>query len=114
MVPGILIRAADFRPYELHDLLPSDGRLKLLVFCGDVTDPTQNEKLQRISVEIESVLEKYTPTASRAKVTEVEINGMKIPYPQNEVFEIISISSAKKATVRYNTLPAVLRSHWSK
>ncbi|KAJ7625499.1 FAD binding domain-containing protein [Roridomyces roridus] len=38
MPPQVLIRAADFRPFELQDLLPSNALFKLLVFTGDSTE----------------------------------------------------------------------------
>ena len=38
VVPQVLLRAADRRPYEIQDLLPSDARFKVLVFVGDNAD----------------------------------------------------------------------------
>ncbi|KJA18251.1 hypothetical protein HYPSUDRAFT_191120 [Hypholoma sublateritium FD-334 SS-4] len=34
-----IIRIADWRPYDAHDLLPSDGKFKLIILSGDVFDP---------------------------------------------------------------------------
>jgi len=90
------LRAADSRPVEIQDLLPSDARFKLLVFTGDSSCPLQLEKVREIADELDSVLTELT--AGRIF----------------EFFDILSISAAKKTKVRYNELPALLRSHWSK
>lgn len=91
MPPQLLIRAADSRPVELQDLLPSDTRFKLLVFTGDSSGAAQQSKLERAAEEIQPWVNKY-----------------------GSAIDIVSISSAKKANVRYNELPLVFRSHWSK
>ncbi|KAF8711787.1 Phenol hydroxylase, C-terminal dimerization domain, partial [Rhizoctonia solani] len=35
--PQVILRMADSRPFEIHDMLPSDSRFKLLVFGGDMS-----------------------------------------------------------------------------
>ncbi|CAE6475647.1 unnamed protein product [Rhizoctonia solani] len=35
--PQIILRMADSRPFEIHDILPSDARFKLVVFGGDIS-----------------------------------------------------------------------------
>ncbi|KAJ7580156.1 FAD binding domain-containing protein [Mycena floridula] len=93
MPPQILIRAADFRPFNIHDLLPSDFRFKVLVFTGDTTQVAQLVKVNQVATDME--------------------HGFLKQFPL-DAFDIISISSAKKANVRYTDLPAIFRSHWSK
>jgi len=44
MLPQILVRETDVRPYEFQDLLPADTRFKILVFSGDTTDAAQRIK----------------------------------------------------------------------
>lgn len=90
VLPQIFLRAADSRPVEIQDLLPSNGLFKLLVFLGDTSDPEQLEKVRAISKELEALLK-----------------GL-------EFCDVIPISSAKKANVRYNDVPHTLWSHWSK
>ena len=34
-----IIRIADWRPFDVHDLLPSDGKFKLVILPGDVFNP---------------------------------------------------------------------------
>ena len=47
MPPHVFIRAADARPFELHDLLPADTRFRVLVFGGDVGNIAAHDALQR-------------------------------------------------------------------
>lgn len=96
MPPQIVVRAADFRPYELQDLLPSDTRFKLLLFTGDISNTAQQIKLQRLADETEKLLQRYTP-------------GMIY-----DIFDVISISSATKEKVIYTDVPLFFRPHWSK
>lgn len=96
MRPAILIRAADSRPYELQDLIPSDTRFKALVFTGDTTDPHQLVKLNKLAEQL------------------VAPDAFLNHFANKEIFDIISISSANKANVRYTDIPVFLRPHWSK
>ena len=41
LIPQVVVRAADARPFELQDLLPADTRFKLLVFAGATAAPAQ-------------------------------------------------------------------------
>jgi len=101
MPPAIVIRAADYRPVELQDLLKSDMRFKLLVFCGDTSgDQGQMARVEVLAEKIGGeggILRKYTPRG--------EDSG--------KLFEIISIGSTSKEKVDYTVLPSVLRPHWS-
>jgi len=100
ILPQILVRAADARPYELQDLLPADMRFKILIFAGDTTQVAQRIKVEKLAQEMsrpESFLQKYTPGEE-----------------WNKVFDILAISSGKKEHVNYTELPKLFRSHWSK
>ncbi|OSD04732.1 hypothetical protein PYCCODRAFT_1386005 [Trametes coccinea BRFM310] len=99
MVPHVFVRAADARPYDIQDLLPSDTRFKILVFVGDVANTTQAERVLRLAEEMggqESFYRKF---------------GHGNP---SKVFDILSIASAKKQDVNYTDLPPLFRQHWSK
>lgn len=100
ILPQILVRAADARPYELQDLLPADTRFKILIFAGDTTKIAQRIKVEELAQEMcrpESFLNKYAPGEE-----------------MNKVFDILAISSGKKEHVNYTELPKLFRSHWSK
>jgi phenol 2-monooxygenase len=84
MPPQVLIRAADFRPMELQDLLPSNTLFKLLVFIGDT------EALKGLAMDIRLIMQKF-----------------------GTAVEVISIVSSR-ADFCFMDLPPVLRPHWSK
>lgn len=97
MPPRILIRAADSRPYDIHDLLPSDSRYKVLIFTGDTSDASQLTKVRSLATEMGK------SSGFVAQLTKIGASP-----------DIISISSTKKTNVRYNDLPELFRFHWSK
>ncbi|KIM90285.1 hypothetical protein PILCRDRAFT_812015 [Piloderma croceum F 1598] len=100
IIPQILIRVADARPFELQDLLPADTRFKVLIFAGDITNVAQRMKVDKLGEEIskpESFLNKYSPGGEWKKV-----------------FDMLAIVSGKKEQVEYTMLPEFFRSHWSK
>ncbi|PPQ75444.1 hypothetical protein CVT26_016218 [Gymnopilus dilepis] len=96
LVPQVFLRAADGRPVEIQDLIPSDSRFKVLVFTGNSSDAGQLQKVKDVSQELEDALSRLS--AGRT----------------SSFFDTIPISSAKKTVVRYNDLPKFLWSHWSK
>lgn len=85
------------RPFELHDLLPSDLRFKILVFAGDTTDPEQRKRVQKVA-DAMTAADGFLGKTGKAK----------------KVVDIMAVSSGDKDRVNYNELPAVFRSHWSK
>jgi len=92
--PQIFIRAADSRPMEIQDLLPSDGRFKILVFTGN------------------------TSNASRSRMVEDAANMEALLWTLSSgstfsLFDILSIASAKKSNIHCD-LPVFYRPHWSK
>ncbi|KAH9944956.1 FAD binding domain-containing protein [Epithele typhae] len=99
LLPYIFVRAADGRPYEIHDLLPSDTRFKILVFVGNTVAPTQPARVQALADQMaapESFLQKFGKGKPEA------------------IFDVWSISSAKKTELNYTDLPRLFRPHWSK
>lgn len=103
ILPQTLIRAADARPYELQDLCPADIKFKILIFLGDITEPVQVERAQKLAEALgkpESFLSKY----GRAKAGLI---GWK-------VFELLTICATRKEVVNYLDIPALMRPHWTK
>ncbi|KAJ3852796.1 FAD binding domain-containing protein [Lentinula lateritia] len=98
--PRPLLRAADCRPIDLHDLLVSDARFKLLVFTGDTHDPAQMARVQEFAKQFSASGSFFAEFSS--------------PDSMRKVFDIVPISSEKKETIMYNALPRILWSHWSK
>lgn len=111
ILPHQFIRAADARPFELHDLLPADTRFKLLVFAGDTSLPSQVVRLEEVAVKLEEgVLKKYG-RGDGSGGGRVWSDGKGVG---RDVFDVVVIGSAKKDKVNYTDIPEVLRSHWSK
>ena len=98
MPPHVFVRAADMRPIEIQDLLPSDVRFKLLFFVGNLTE-TRTAELNLLAGELSkpsSFLCKYSPDGSITTV-----------------FDIITIAAGKE-DINYLLLPAIFRPHWTR
>ncbi|TFK29577.1 hypothetical protein FA15DRAFT_663717 [Coprinopsis marcescibilis] len=96
--PLALVRAADSRPFDILDLLPADSRFKVLVFLGrESCDGQQISRAEEVAVGLEETLRTVAPNK--------DIFAL---------FDIVTVLSASRKTVRYNAFPALLRSHWSK
>lgn len=111
MPPQVVLCAANGRPYELQDFLPSDTRFKLIVFTGDLDAQVQRERVEAFAREVSKdggVLVKY------GKRTKDDGAGKTKSRPWEDVFEILTVMAGKKETVNYTSVPAVLRSHWTK
>ncbi|KAF7377670.1 hypothetical protein MSAN_00189900 [Mycena sanguinolenta] len=88
MPPQLFIRAADGRPVELQDLLPSNTLFKLLVFTGD----TVTAALGHLAANLQEIVDKFA--------TNVEL--------------ISILSPAKQPDFCFMDLPGALRPHWTK
>ncbi len=121
MVPHVFVRAADARPYEIQDLLPSDARFKVLVFAGNTADQAQAARVIALAEEMGK------PEGFLTRFGKGE---------HGKVFDILAISSAPKQVTNYTgehrrrltegaatliclvpsrvDLPRLFRPHWSK
>ncbi|KAF8806894.1 hypothetical protein BYT27DRAFT_7233651 [Phlegmacium glaucopus] len=99
VLPQIFLRAADCRPFEIQDLLPSDARFKVILFTGDTSDPEQLMIINDLASKLDGVLRKLVPSGNIFTM-----------------FDILAICSDNKASIRlgYEKLPLLLRSHWSR
>lgn len=101
MPPQVFVRAADARPYDIQDMIPSDTRFKLLFFVGHLTEDRVRE-LKFLSEGLSdpsSFLQKY---------------GYPSQGVAQSMFDIITIMSGDKGEIEYTRVPALLRPHWSK
>ncbi|KAG6381746.1 putative phenol hydroxylase [Boletus reticuloceps] len=99
MLPQIFVRAADIRPMELQDLLPSDVRFKVLLFPGYLTKARVGE-LGLLAEELSkpsSFLKKYSHDGN-----------------VSTVFDIITIAAGSKEDINYLHVPQFFRPHWTK
>lgn len=97
VLPQMFLRAADGRPFEIQDVLPSDTRFKVLVFTGDTSDPEQLLKVNDVAEGLKRVLQLYAPGRDVVKM-----------------FDVLTFSAAVKERVMYNAVPPLLRAHWTK
>lgn len=101
MLPQEFIRAADSRPCEIQDLLPSNARFKVLLFAGRADRPEQLIKIHALAEELDkptSFLKRYLAKG----------NGVE------SMFDVIAIAARAQGNSNVFALPDVLRSHWSK
>ncbi|KAI0664328.1 FAD binding domain-containing protein [Cubamyces menziesii] len=99
MLPHDFICASNARPLNIHDMLPSDMRFKVLAFVGDIKVETAAARIRQLSEQLEapeSFLQRFGHGDSSA------------------VFDVICVSSSSKKDVDWTDFPKVLRSHWSK
>lgn len=105
MPPQIILRAADNRPYEIQDLLPSDTRFKVVLFVGDVAgDKQRKEEVQKLAGLMtgeSGFLGKW-------------VGGKSTIKEKGEVFEVLSVMTGSRLEVNYTDVPALLRKHWTK
>ncbi|TFL06962.1 FAD binding domain-containing protein [Pterulicium gracile] len=95
--PRVLVRIADCHPLNLQDECPSDGRFKILVFTGDLTDSAQAERVA---------------TAATALAGP---QGLLRSFPDFEgMFDILPIVKGVERKTPYTRVPSELWSHWSK
>lgn len=63
-----VLNQAEARPGHLADLLKSTGQWRLLIFAGDLQNPTQAQRVQRLGERLASptsLLRTYTPSTQR-------------------------------------------------
>ena len=96
-----VLNQAEARPIQLADLLPSDGRWRLLVFAGDIKDKVQSERISGLGQALaapNSCLRRYTPSdkaidsvievltihsSSRAETNLFDIHDIFHPYHED-------------------------------
>jgi len=102
MPPGEIFRLADFRPYDIHDILPSDNKFKILVFTGDTSNAGQRAKVDQLA----SVLE--DPQRCLFSLTQSHV----APSATISV-SLTTISHVDAEDANITSIPGSLRTHWS-
>ncbi|KAH9945763.1 FAD binding domain-containing protein [Amylocystis lapponica] len=87
-LPHVFVRVADGRPYNVQDLLPSDARYKIVALRINALADALDKP--------ESFLHRFARGAP------------------STVFDILAISSAKRADARCTDFPVLFRAHFSK
>lgn len=96
-IPSVkVLSQSDARPWHLQELLPANGRWRVLVFPGDVTKKDQQAKLAHIADVFggsKSFIKRYTPKGAR----------------YDAAFEVLAIHNAKRTEVTIFDFPEVFR-----
>jgi phenol 2-monooxygenase len=97
--PRVLTQAANCHPVNIHDMCPSDGRFKILVFTGDLTNEEQAKRVQLVAKSLAGP------------------EGILRSYPDfDAMFDILPIVKGQGVDSKtpYPRVPRELWSHWSK
>ena len=90
--PQQVLRVADRNPIELHDMLPSDGRIKIILFAGPAVTSSDVQALHTIAESLEGVLANYP----------------------RDAFDIVTVLKAIGEELSYMDVPLALRSDWQR
>lgn len=91
-----VLNQADARPWHFQEILKSDGRWRIVVFAGDVSQPEQKARIQQLGSALSSpnsFVSRFTPP------------GQKI----DSVIEILTIHSAPRADTELTDFPEIFR-----
>ncbi|GAA5910515.1 hypothetical protein JCM6882_008543 [Rhodosporidiobolus microsporus] len=90
-----VVALADARPWHLGDRFVSDGRWRIVFFAGDVREPVQRQKLERVAEYFDlpsGPLRLYTPAGEDL----------------DSLIELITVISNPRITVEPNDFPEIL------
>lgn len=91
-----VLNQADARPWHLQELLPSNGRWRVIVFAGNVNNSEQRGKLEGLAQDFgnqNAFLRASTPASAK----------------HDEVFELLLIHNAPRTSVTIFDFPEVFR-----
>lgn len=98
-IPSVkILNQSDARPWHLQERLPSNGRWRVIVFPGDVTEAAQAAKLKAVGDAFHdksSFLRQFTPEGGR----------------YDDVFEVLAIHKAPRHSVTIFDFPEVFREY---
>ncbi|PQE31204.1 phenol 2-monooxygenase protein [Rutstroemia sp. NJR-2017a WRK4] len=86
-----VLNQSDARPWHFQERLKSDGRWRIIVFAGDISDSNQMSRITALGPKLQSLLTKYT------------LRGKKI----DSVLEVLMIHSAPRIAVEFFDLPEI-------
>ncbi|KAM5530945.1 hypothetical protein V8D89_015390 [Ganoderma adspersum] len=99
MTPYDFLGAANAIPINIHDMLPSDTRFKILVFVGDIS--------------VEATMDRARALAERMDAPEAFVKRFG-QGAHEKVFDVLCIGATKNDKMDFTDVPKLFRSHWSK
>ncbi|KAM5541471.1 hypothetical protein V8D89_005025 [Ganoderma adspersum] len=101
MIPYDFLGAANAIPVNIHDVLPSDTRFKILVFLGDVS--------------VEATMDRARALAERMDAPECFLKRFgQLEGEHGKVFDVLCICATKQDKMDFTDVPKLFRAHWSK
>lgn len=89
-----VVCVSDARPWELIDWLPSDGRWRVILFSGDILNPTQRSKIDKVASYLQDkLLPRYTP----------------VDHDVDSVIDVLTVSSTPRTACELTEYPEILR-----
>ncbi|KAB5540448.1 FAD binding domain protein [Coniochaeta sp. 2T2.1] len=91
-----VLNQADARPWHFQEILRSTGQWRIVVFAGDVSNPAQMERVQKLGARLadsDSFIRRFTPAGKRI----------------DSVIEVLTIHSAKRADTELTDFPEIFR-----
>ncbi|KAJ6134382.1 hypothetical protein N7523_000704 [Penicillium sp. IBT 18751x] len=95
-----VLNHADARPWHLQELLKSNGRWRVIVFPGRLTEPSNMQRMQRLGKQLEapdSFIHRYTPL------------GQSI----DSVIEVLTVHCGPRADIELLELPSAFHPYHS-
>ncbi|KAF7305361.1 3-(3-hydroxy-phenyl)propionate hydroxylase [Mycena chlorophos] len=93
----VVLRYADAKGVHFADSLVSDGRWRLICFAGDMRDPTQFQRLERLCADLTSLptspIKRYTPPNA-------DINSF---------IQLLTLTSSPRKALLYTSFPELTR-----
>ncbi len=86
-----VLNQSDAHPWQLCHFLKSDGRFRIILFAGNLTDETQRRRVQRLGEELaalDSFLRRFTPSEK----------------PIDSTIEVLTVHSAPRQEVELHDL----------
>lgn len=95
---------ADARPWQLHHMMPSDGRFRIVVFAGNIADEAQRAKVNELGEWMgSSLLTKY-PTMALSVGSNPHVGTMKFrTHKQPSIIDVLLVHSAPREDIELLT-----------
>jgi phenol 2-monooxygenase len=86
-----VLNQSDARPWHFQERLKSDGRWRIVVFAGDISDSNQMSRITALGPKLQTLVAKYTPQDKTI----------------DSVLEVLMIHSAPRIAVELFDLPEI-------
>ncbi|TGJ81869.1 hypothetical protein E0Z10_g6898 [Xylaria hypoxylon] len=95
-----VLAQSDARPWQLHRKMPSDGRFRLVVFSGNISNPTRQRLVNDLGAWLSTdVLSRY-PLMALSPGSDPHTSTMKFkPDHYPSIIDVLLIHTAKRAEV---------------